>query len=107
MKLLKAQKDGKPDRGPGAGEAPVRCRSGQNNADSSDYRGIDEQMERAGNVEFIRKIQGGGRFRLKKKKKKKKSRTGTRSAKVVSEKERFSFSLRGGGVKFQNKGFLI
>ena len=96
MKLLKAQKDGKPDRGPGAEEAPVRCRSGQNNADSSDYRGIDEQMERAGNVEFIRKIQGGGRFRLKKKKKKKKkNRTGTRSAKSCIGKGTILFFFEG------------
>ena len=42
-------------------------------------------------------------------KKKKKSRTGTPSAKVVLEKERFIFGGKGGegGLKFQNKDFLI
>ena len=38
--------------------------------DSSDYHGIDILMEHAGNVEFTRRIQVGGSFRLKKKRKK-------------------------------------
>ena len=87
--------------------------------DSSDYRGIDEESERARNVEFTRGIQGGDSFRLeekrkKKKEKKKKGKHDLVRQKLYRKKTDSFFFLGGergggggGGGGFQHKDFLI
>ena len=81
-----SSQQGKPGRGPGADEAPGRCRweAPWQKTYNSDYRGIDGSMERAGNMEFTHRIQGG-------------SRTKTCLAKDVPEKKRFFFGGGRGG----------